>query len=89
MGEEFNTVVVTVKNPTFPLIRKMTTEERQARAEKDELSTVECPLFILDNTSTTKKIAEWERNKSVHYKHCAVKRDDFRVEVNFTTFTTI
>ena len=55
-------------------------EERQARTEKDELSTVDSPLFILDNTSTTRKISEWERIKNAN-RQFAVKRDDYRVEV--------
>lgn len=55
-------------------------EERQERADKDELSTVECPLFILDNTSTTEKIAEWGRIQNSN-RQFAVQRDDYRVEV--------
>ena len=56
-------------------------EERQKRAEKDELSTVEMPLFILDNVSTTKKIAEFNRTTHHKFQDMAVKREDIRVQV--------
>ena len=85
MAENFNNVLVTVTNPTFPLIEDLSPEERQARADKDHLSTVEFPLFILDNSSTTKKIAEWSRaSNRTRYPGQAVKRADVRVEVRET-----
>ena len=80
MDDKFNNVLVTVTNSTFPLIDTLSNEERQARAEKDELSTVELPLFILDNLSTTKKVAEWTRVEKHPLTKLAVKRTDYRVE---------
>ena len=59
----------------------MTLEERQQRAENDELSTVELPLFILDNSSTVDKIKEWNRRKVTPHSDLAVKRDDMRIQV--------
>ena len=83
MAPDFNNLLVTVTNPSFPLIQNMSPEERQARADKDELSTVEFPLFILDNTSTKLKIEEWSKPSSrIQYPEQAVKRADFRVEVS-------
>ena len=73
--------MVSVTNSAFPLIQNMTVEERQERAEKDELSTVELPLFILDNSSTSNKIQEWERKKSTPFTQYGVKRNDFRIKV--------
>ena len=82
MEDRYNTVLVTVTNPAFPSIDSLSPEERQERADKDELSTVEFPFCILDNTSTTKKIEEWSRSKRTQYGDQAVKREDFRVEVS-------
>ena len=82
MDDCYNTCIVTVTNSSFPLIDTLSPEERQARADKDELSTVEFPLFILDNTSTMKKIEEWNRSKRTPFNENAVKRTDMRVEVS-------
>ena len=56
-------------------------EERQQRAENDELSTTELPLFILDNCSTVDKVQEWNRRKVTPHSDLAVKRDDMRIQV--------
>ena len=68
-------------NAAFPLIDNLTVEERQKRAEKDELSTVEMPLFLLDNVSTTKKLAEFNRTQHHQFQDMVVQRDDVRVQV--------
>ena len=68
----------------------MTLEERQQRAESDELSTTELPLFLLDNASTVDKIKEWNRRKVTPHADLAVKRDDMRVQVtNILQYTEI
>ena len=86
MEEHYNNVIVTVTNSAFPPIDTLSPEERQARADKDELSTVEFPIFILDNTSTTAKIEEWTRSKRTQFHEQAVKRTDIRVEVSQETY---
>ena len=63
----------------------MTPEERQQRADNDELSTVELPLFILDNVSTSEKIKEWDRSKMTPHREFAVEREDIRTMVRKTS----
>ena len=75
-------MLVTVTNPAFPLIDSLTPEERQARAEKDELSTKELPIMFIDNTSAAAKIKEVARRVTGPYADQAVQREDCRVEVN-------
>lgn len=82
LSQEYNTVIVSVTNSEFPAIPDMSPEERQQRAENDELSTVEFPIFILDNASTSDKITEWNRTKTTPYAEHAVHREDFRVTVS-------
>ena len=82
LSEKYNTVVVTVTNAAFPAIATLSAEERQERAEKDELSTVELPVFMLDNIEASKKITEWDRSKSTPYADLEVDRKDYRVKVN-------
>ena len=62
----------------------MTPEERQLRAREEELSTIELPLFILDNSATADKITEWNRTKQTPFTELAVRRDDVRVTVSLT-----
>ena len=81
LEDKYNTVIVSVTNAAFPIISDMTPEERQHRAERDELGTVELPLFILDNTSTVDKIKEFGRTKMTPFTEMAVTRNDFRVQV--------
>ena len=83
LDEKYKTVVVSVTNSQFPAIPDLTPEERQQRAEKDELSTKELPLFILDNVPPMKKVEEWNRKKTTPNSNYAVKRDDIRTEVSF------
>ena len=81
LGPQYNNVIVSVTNAAFPIIPNLTVEERQQRAENDELSTTELPLFILDNSSTVDKIKEWNRRKNTPHTDLAVKRDDMRIQV--------
>ena len=81
INNNFNTVVVTITNAAFPLIANMSVEESQERAERDELSTMELPLFILDNTSLEDKVAEWERSKATPFSQYKITRSDPKVQV--------
>ena len=81
VNSRFNNVLVTVTNSAFPLIEDITPEERQARADLDELSTKEVPLIFIDNTSVAKKVKETNRNITGPYQDLMVKRDDIRVQV--------
>ena len=82
LDDKFNTVLVTVTNSSFPIIPDMTPEDRQSRAESDEPSTTELPIFVLDNSSTSDKIQEWNRTSVSPFRQFAVKRTDFRVAVS-------
>ena len=88
LDEKYNTVLVTVTNPFFPIIPDMTLEERQHLAKEDGLSTVELPLILLDNCATADKIKEWNRTKQTPFTELAVQRDDVRVTVS-TVLSTI
>ena len=83
LDPKYKTAIVSVTNASFPIIPDLTPEERQQRAESDQLSTKELPLFILDNVSTSSKLEEWHRAKSsTPYTNYTVKRADARVEVS-------
>ena len=75
---------MTVTNSAFPLIDDMSPEERQARAEKDELSTKEVPVFFIDNTTASSKAREFSQAQTSQYNDIKIKRDDIRIEVPFS-----
>ena len=89
VNNRFNNVLVTVTNAAFPLIDSLTPEERQARAEKDELSTKELPIMFIDNTTAATKIAEVARQITGPYADQAVQREDCRVQVSPNNSSTV